>query len=128
MKVTVILIVISALRTIPKSFRKGLDELEIEGGVETIQITAFLRTIRILRSVLLTRRVFVSLRLPGKTRIMRYDETSDSNERPLANACMKTGKLAKNVKIKEGRNVDSIEDFVDATVSIQELKECTKYC
>ena len=36
MKVTVIPIVVSALRMFPKGFLKGLEDLEIRGQVETI--------------------------------------------------------------------------------------------
>ena len=52
MKVTIVPIVISALGTITKGLLKGLENLEIGGGVETIQTTAFLRTARILRRYL----------------------------------------------------------------------------
>ena len=52
MKVTVISVVIGALGTIPKRLVKGLEDLEIRGQVEPIQITALLRSVRILRRVL----------------------------------------------------------------------------
>ena len=54
-----------------KGLLKGLEDLEFGGRVETIQITALLRTVRILRRVL---------------------ETcchSNSNERPSSNADLK---------------------------------------
>ena len=56
MRVTVIVIpiVIGALRTIPKSLFKGLDDLEIRGQEETVQTTGLLRSPRILRRVLET--------------------------------------------------------------------------
>ena len=38
--------------TVTKGLLKGLEDMEIGGRVETIQITALLRTARILRSVL----------------------------------------------------------------------------
>ena len=50
MKVTIIPIVIGALSTVTTELLKGLDDLE----VETMQMTAFLRTARILRRVLET--------------------------------------------------------------------------
>ena len=53
-KVTVILIVTGALRTITKGLIKGLENLEIRGHVETIQSTALLRSSKILRRVLET--------------------------------------------------------------------------
>ena len=47
-------VVIGALSTITKGLLKGLDDLEIDGRVETIQTTALLRMARILRRVLET--------------------------------------------------------------------------
>ena len=54
MKVTITLIVFSALGTVTKGFIKGLEDLEVGGRVRTIQTTALLRTARILRRVLET--------------------------------------------------------------------------
>ena len=54
MKVTIIPILIGAFGTVTKRLLKGLEELEVGRRVETIQITALLRTARILRSVLET--------------------------------------------------------------------------
>ena len=48
-EVTVKPIVIGALGTVTKDFVKGLGNLEIRGRVETIQITTWLRSARILR-------------------------------------------------------------------------------
>ena len=50
-KVTVIPILIGALGTVTKGLVKGLENLEIRERVETIQITALLRSARILRRV-----------------------------------------------------------------------------
>ena len=47
-------IVISVLEMIPKCLLKGLEELEIEGRVKTIQTTDMLRSARLLRIVLET--------------------------------------------------------------------------
>ena len=44
--------VIGALGMIPKSLVRGLEELKIRGRVETIQIAALLKSLRILRKVL----------------------------------------------------------------------------
>ena len=49
MEVTIVPIVIGALGTITKGLLKGLEDLEIGGRVETIQMTALLRTSRIPR-------------------------------------------------------------------------------
>ena len=54
MKVTIVPIVIGAFGTITKGLVKGLEDLEVGGRVETIQMTALLRTARILRRVLET--------------------------------------------------------------------------
>ena len=54
MKVKIIPIVIDAFGTVTKGLSKGLEDLEVEGQVETIQTTALLRTARILRRVLET--------------------------------------------------------------------------
>ena len=54
MKVTIVSIVIGAFGTITKGLLKGLEDLEVGGRVETIQMTALLRTARILRRVLET--------------------------------------------------------------------------
>ena len=54
MKVTIIPIAIGAFGTVTKELLKGLEDLEVSGGVETIQTTALLRMARILRRVLET--------------------------------------------------------------------------
>ncbi len=54
MKVTILTIVIGAFGTIIKGLLKGLEELEVGGRVETNQMTALMRTARILRRVLET--------------------------------------------------------------------------
>ena len=67
MKVTIVPIVIGTLGTITKGLLKGLEDLEIGGRVETIQTTALLRTVRILRRNLETWGDLVLLRLQCKT-------------------------------------------------------------
>ena len=54
MKVTIVLLVIGSFGTITKGLFKGLGELIVGGRVETTQMTALLRTARILRKVLET--------------------------------------------------------------------------
>ena len=61
MKVTIVPIVIAAFGTITKGLLKGLEDLEVGGRVETIQITALLRTAKILRRVLETWEDLLSL-------------------------------------------------------------------
>ena len=48
MKVTIVPIVVGALGTVTKGLSKGQEDLEVSGRVETIQMTALLRTARIL--------------------------------------------------------------------------------
>ena len=67
MKVTNVPIVIGAFGTITKGLLKGLEELKVGGRVETIQMTALLRTARILRRVLETWGDMLSLKLQWKT-------------------------------------------------------------
>ena len=54
MKVTIIPIVIGAFGTVTKGLLKCLEDLEVGGQVETIQITALLKTARILKRVMET--------------------------------------------------------------------------
>ena len=56
-------IVIGAFGTITKGLLKSSENSKVGGRVETIQITALLRTARILRRVLETRGDLLSLRL-----------------------------------------------------------------
>ena len=67
MKVTIIPIVIDAFGTVTKGLLKGLKNLEIDDRVETIQITAWLKTARILRRVLETWGDLLPLKLQWKT-------------------------------------------------------------
>ena len=67
MKVTIVPIVIGAFGPITKGLLKGLEDLEVGERVETIQMTALLRTARILRRVLEARRELLSLKLQWKT-------------------------------------------------------------
>ena len=79
MKGTVIPIAIGALGTVNKELLQGLEDLEIKGRVETIQTTAFLRSVRILRRVL---------------------ETcchSDSSGKPSSNAGLKNSQISKRI-------------------------------
>ena len=67
MKVTIEPIVIGDLGAITKELLKGLEDLEVGGRVETIQMAALLRTARILRRVLETWGDLLSPRLQWKT-------------------------------------------------------------
>ena len=66
-KVTIIPIVIGAFRTVTKGLVQGLEDLEITGRLETILITALLRSARILRRVLETWVNLLSLKLQWET-------------------------------------------------------------
>ena len=66
MKVTIVPIVIRALGTITKGLLKGLEDLEFGRRVETIQMTALMRTARIPRRVLETWGDLLLLKLQRK--------------------------------------------------------------
>ena len=74
MQVTIIPIVIGAFGTVTKGLLKELEDLVVGGRVETIQTTALLRTVRILRRVLETWGGMLSLRLQWKTIGYRWCE------------------------------------------------------
>ena len=63
---TIVPIVIDSLGTITKGLLKGLEDLEVGGRVETIQMIALLRTARILRRVLESWGDLLSLKLQWK--------------------------------------------------------------
>ena len=67
MKEAIMPITIGAFGTVTKGLLKGLDDWEVGGRVETIQITVLLRTVRIPRSVLETWGDLLSLKLQWKT-------------------------------------------------------------
>ena len=67
MKVAFIPIIIGALGTFTKRLIKELDDLEIKRRVEIIEMTALLRSARILRRVQETWGDLLSLRLQWKT-------------------------------------------------------------
>ena len=81
MKMTIVPIVNGTFGTITKGLLKGLEDLEVGRRVETIQMTALLRTARILRRVLETWGDLVSL---------------NSSEKPSANTDVKNSKGVKN--------------------------------
>ena len=74
MKVTIVPIVIGAFGAITKGLLKGLEDLEVDGQVETIQMTALLRTTRLLRRVLETWGGFLSLKLQWKNISLHWCE------------------------------------------------------
>ena len=63
MKVAILPIVIGTFSTVTKGLLKGLEDLEVGGRVKTIQTTALLKTVRILRRVRETRGDLLSLNL-----------------------------------------------------------------
>ena len=94
-KVTIIPIVVGALGGVTKGFVQGLENLEIRGRVETVQITALLRSARILRRVLeMTMHKALHLR----------------NDIDRLYVSRKEG----------GRGLSSIEDSVDASIQRHE--------
>ena len=77
--VIVIPIIIGALGTIPKGLVKRQEDLDMRGQVETIQTTALLRTVRILRRVLETWGDLLSLKLDKETRRPGHKKTSGNH-------------------------------------------------
>ena len=67
MKVTIAPIVIGVFGTINKGLLKGLEDLEDSERVKTIQMTALLRSARILRRVMETWGDLLSFKLQWKT-------------------------------------------------------------
>ena len=74
MKVMIVLIVIDAFGTVTKGLLKGLDDLEVGGRVETIETTALLKMVRILRRFLVICKDLLSLKLQWKTISSRWCE------------------------------------------------------
>ena len=64
---TVIPIVIGAIGSVSKGSVQGMDDFEITCGLETIQTTTLLRSVRILRRILETWGDLLSLKLQWKT-------------------------------------------------------------
>ena len=67
MKVSIVPIVIGAFGTVTEGLLKGQEDLEVGGRVETIQTTALLKTVRILRRVRKTWGDLLSLKLQWKS-------------------------------------------------------------
>ena len=67
MKVTIVPIVIGAFGTITNGLLNRLEDLDFDGQVETIQMTALLRPARIPWRVLETWGDLLSLKLHGKS-------------------------------------------------------------
>ena len=86
MKVKIVPIVIGAFGTVTKGLLKGLEDLEVGGGAETIPTTALLGTARLLKRVLETWGDLLSLKPQWK---------------PSANADVKNSKHVYNSKAME---------------------------
>ena len=67
MNVTIIPIVIGSIGTVSEGLVNGLEDLELRGRVETIKTTTVMNSARILRTVLETRGLLLSLKLQWKT-------------------------------------------------------------
>ena len=67
LNVTIVPIVIGTFGTVTKWSLKGQEDLEVGGRVETVQTTALLRTVKILRRVQETWGDLISLKLLWKT-------------------------------------------------------------
>ena len=80
MKVTVIPIIVDALETVPNNFKKRLCELEIKGRIETTQITALLKSARLLNKALDIWRNLPPLRRPWNTSSYKLCEKLTRNK------------------------------------------------
>ena len=86
MLVTIIPIVIGDFGAVTKGLLKGLEDLEVGGRVKTIQMTALLRTARILR------------------RVLKTWGHSNSSERPSANTDVKNSQGVNNNNNNDNNN------------------------
>ena len=127
MKMTIVPIVIGAFGTITRGLLKSLEELEVGGRVETIQMIALLRTDRILRRVLETWRDLLSLK-PSANTDVTLDELRQMDQRTRKLMTMHEALHLRDdmdrlyVSRKDGgRGLSSIEVSVDA--SIQRLED-----
>ena len=107
-KVTIIPIVIGAFGTVTKGLLKGLEDFEMRGRVETIQITSLLRMGRILRRVLETWGDLLSLILQWKPNSINWCENSqgldnNNNNNNNNNNKKKKKKKKKQKKKKKGK-------------------------
>ena len=80
MPVAIMPIVIGAFGTVTKVLQKRQEDLEVGGREETIQNTALLRTVRILRRVLETWGDLLSLKLQSKTISFSWCEKNYNND------------------------------------------------
>ena len=112
MRVMVLPIAVGALGTVSKSMTKRFEELEIRGGIDTIQTTALLRSVRILRKVLETWKEYLSLRLEWKTTSKRrYDRVTRNNNNNNNNNEKRLGKGTGRL-----RNQRTIGDYLDYNI------------
>ena len=96
MKVTFILVVIGSLGTVTKRLIQRLEDLEIRGWVDTIQITALLRSTRILRKVLETWGDLLLLKFQWKTiSISWWGKLSRSNYNNKSSSSSRNSKGSK---------------------------------
>ena len=103
MEVTVILIVIGALCTVTKGFVKGLEDLEIGGGVETVQTTAFLKSAK---------------HQEESWTLVETCYHSDSRERPSANFDVKKSSQRENIIIRLCGDINETISHI--------IRECSK--
>ena len=99
-------VVTGALGTVTKGLLQGLEDLEIKGRVETIQITVLLRSARILSSNLETEETYCH---------------SDSSGKPSANTGAKNSQIS-----KKKNNTTELNDLISAGVVSDKLGISTR--
>ena len=83
MNVTIIPIRIGALSSVTKGLLKGLDDMEVDRWVETIETTVLLRMDRILRRVLETWWDLLSLKLQLMWKTLKGNNNNNNNNMSL---------------------------------------------
>ena len=83
MKLTMVPVIVGVPGTVPKGLEKRMEEQEIRGKVEIVQITALLRSAWILRRVLETWKDLLSPKLQGKT--IKGKTTTETSKQDFSN-------------------------------------------
>ena len=122
MKVTIVPIVIGAFGTITKGLSKCLEDLEVGGWVETIQMTALLGTARILRRVLEIWGHSLSLKLqwkPSANTYVRNSKGVNNNNNNDNNNNMDSKQQDPNIIIDTLKNKNNLTELNRKVITIE---------